>query len=209
MKTNTLTNSEVKKGAKNEAKAINTNPTYVMRKSNKICQGKDTDLKGLKSEGITTDHLKELYKRLIEAFDCGGFWWDSVFARNDYLLTSCRAIEFDPTESDMTPVYDTGDFVWTEMIDGKLYSLKAAAEWNMTNLITSASMMLKFAEARAKASGNLYSWQTARAEAKKKATKKAKKASGLDAAIKQLKKAFKKGEINSVELKAKLAEIAA
>ena len=136
-------------------------------------------------------------------------------ARNGYLLTSCKKVEFaegDENEKSMQ-LHNSQGFVWTEMINGTLYSFKAAAVWNMENIISSASMWLKFAEERAKASGNLYSWQIAAKEAKAKAAKKAKKAkktpSAIEKAIKQLNAAFAKGEINSIELAAKLAEFAA
>ena len=51
MKTNILSNSEIKKNAKVEVKNVNTNPTYNMRKINKLATGKDVD------------------------FNQGGFWW--------------------------------------------------------------------------------------------------------------------------------------
>lgn len=217
MKTNTLTNSEIKKGAKIEAKAINTNPTYLMRKLNKFAEGKETDLSDLKKgQGLTVDYIKEQYKRLVEAFDCGGFWWGSVMARNGYLLTSCKEVKDDLADggSDFSPLCNRDGFVWTEVIGGTLYSFKAAASWSLENIITSSSMWLKFAEARAKASGQLYSWQQARKDAKAKASKKSKTSkksekSALERAAAQLSKAFEKGEINAKELAKGLAALKA
>ncbi len=212
MKTNVMSANEVKKGAKVEVKAINTNPTYLMRKLNKFATGKETDLSGLKkSEGLTTDFIKELYKRLEEAFGCGGFWWGSIIARQGMLLTSCKEVKFEDGESDMTPLFQRDGFIWTEVVDGKLYSFKAAAVWSLENIISSASLWLKFAEARAKQSGNLYTWQQARKDAKKKASKKSKTSKksekkqtvaegALFKAIEELKANFAKGKMTKKQL---------
>lgn len=218
MKTNTLTNSEVKKGAKIEAKAINTNPTYLMRKLNKFAEGKETDLSDLKKgHELSADYIKEQYKRLEEAFDCGGFWWGSVMAREGRLLTSCKEVKLEDGESDMTPCYSKDGFVWTEVIDGTLYSFKAAASWSLENIITSSSMWLKFAEARAKASGQLYSWQQARKDAKAKASKKSKTSKKgsektvvegeLFKAIQEIKAKFAKGKMTKKQLDAELERV--
>ena len=213
MKINAMTNSEVKKGAKIEAKAINTNPTYLMRKLNKFATGKESDLSDLKKgQGLSVDYIKDQYKRLEEAFGCGGFWWGSVMARNGYLLTSCKEVKLEDGESDMTPIYSRDGFVWTEVVDGTLYTFKAAASWSLENIITSSSMMLRFAEARAKQAGQLYSWQQARKDAKSKASKKSKTSkksekSALERAAAQLSKAFEKGEINAIELANGLAAL--
>ena len=220
MKTNktyrTMTNAEVKKAAKSEVKAINSNPTYLMRRMNKIGQGKDTDLSDLKkAQEVSVIGIVELYNRLEEAFGCGGFWWGSLMARQGMLLTSCKEVKDDLSEggSDFAPLYQRDGFVWTEVIDGKLYSFKAAASWSYENIVSSASMWLRFAEARAKASGQLYSWMQARKDAKKKASKTSKKSekkqSTLERAALQLMQSFSKGEINSKELKKGLKELEA
>jgi len=217
-KYNVMTNTEVKKAAKAEAKAINTNPTYLMRKLNKFATGKEKDLSDLKkAQEVSVIGIAELYNRLEEAFGCGGFWWGSVIARNGYLLTSCKEVKDDLDEggSDFAPLSIRDGFIWTEVIDGKLYSFKAAAVWSFENIISSASMMLRFAEARAKASGQLYSWQQARKDAKKKASKKSKTSEKSNAekrlarAIRQLKAQFSKGEITKKELTKGLLELAA
>lgn len=210
---NQMTNCEVKKAAKAEVKAINCNPTYQMRKLNKFAQGKDTDLSDLKkAHEVSVIGICELYNRLEEAFAQGGFWWGSVMARQGMLLTSCKEVKcIEDGESDMTPLLQRDGFIWTEVVNGKLYSFKAAAEWNAVNIISSASMMLRFAEERARLSGNLYSWQIARKEAKAKASKKSKtsKKSGKELgnaiiakAVKQLERQFAKGQLNSKELEA-------
>jgi len=81
-----MTNTEVKKCAKAEAKAINTNPTYLMRKLNKFAQGKESDLSDLKkAQEVSVIGIAELYNRLEEAFVQGGFWWGSVMAREGIL----------------------------------------------------------------------------------------------------------------------------
>ncbi len=219
MKTNkkfqTMTNSELKKVASNEVKVINTNPTYQMRKLNKFAVGKETDLSDLKkAQEVSVIGIAELYNRLEEAFGCGGFWWGSVMAREGRLLTSCKEVKDDLADggSDFTSLSTRDGFCWTEFVDGKLYSFRVAAEWSAVNIINSATMMLRFAEARAKAAGQLYSWQQARKEAKSKASKKSKTSkksekSALERAAAQLSKAFEKGEINAIELAKGLAAL--
>lgn len=91
MKTNkkfqTMTNNEVKKAAKAEAKAINTNPTYLMRKLNKFATGKETDLSDLKkAQEVSVIGIAELYNRLEEAFAQGGFWWGVCYCQRGYAL---------------------------------------------------------------------------------------------------------------------------
>lgn len=213
-----MTSNEVKKRAKSETKAIGTNPTYLMRKLNKFAQGKEADLSDLKkAQEVSVIGIAELYNRLEEAFGCGGFWWGSVIAREGMLLTSCKEIKLEDGESDMTPLYQRDGFVWTEVIDGKLYSFKAAATWSFENIISSASMMLRFAEARAKQSGNLFSWQQARKDAKKKASKKSKTSKkggkgktvvegALFKAIQELQANFAKGKMTKKQLDEALTE---
>ena len=176
MKTNILTNSEIKKGARQELQVVNTNPIWNFRKLNKICTGKDTDVKEV--EGFSRDYLKELYNLLVEAFNCGGFWWGSVVARQGFIVTSARKVVFaegDENNDDVKGLaVAKGEILLTEVINGELYSLKAAAVWNMTNIIASASLWLKFAEAKAVANSKLFSWQKEQEQAKAKA-KEAKK----------------------------------
>ena len=171
MKTTVLTNSEIKKGARQELQVINTNPTWNFRKLNKIASGKDTDTKEV--DGFSREYLKEIYNRSIEAFNCGGFWWGSVIARQGFIITSAREVTFaegDENNDDVKGLaVAKGEVILTEVINGKLYSLKAAAVWNMANILASASLWLKFAEAKAKASGNLFSWQKEQEQAKAKA----------------------------------------
>ncbi len=50
-----------------------------------------------------------------------------------------------------------------------MYTLRAASAWSFSNIINSASLWLKFAEEKAKASNNLYSWQKEQEQAKAKA----------------------------------------
>lgn len=171
MKTSNLTNSEIKKGARQEIQVVNANPIWNFRKLNKIAAGKDQDTKEV--EGFSRDYLKELFSRLNEAFNCGGFWWGSVIARQGFIVTSARKVVFaegDENNDDVKGLaVAKGDIILTEVINGELYSLKAAAVWNMTNIIASAALWLKFAEAKAKASNNLYSWQKEQEQAKAKA----------------------------------------
>ena len=216
-KTNTMTSSEVKKGARAEVKNINTNPTYLMRKLNKFAQGKETDLNGLKkSEGLNTDFIKELYKRLDEAFGCGGFWWGSIIARQGFVITAAKKVEIDE------PLYTKEGRIHTEVIadgtaNGTLYSLKEGAQWSFENIIQSASLCLSFAEKRAKASGELYSWQKERKDAKAKASKKSKKTSkkteekgqkvvegALFKAVQELQKAFANGKMTKKQMNEEL-----
>lgn len=178
MKTNLISAADLKKGAKVEITNVNTNPTYLFRKLNKIASGKDQDAKEV--EGFSREHLKELAKRLTEAFNCGGFWWGSVIARNGYIVTAAREVVFaegDENNEDVKPLYcGKGDLLLTEVINGKLYTLKAASVWSFNAVIQSASLWLKLAEAKATASGELYTWQKAQAEAKKKASEEKKEA---------------------------------
>lgn len=176
MKTSILTNNEIKKGSKQEIQVVNTNPTYLFRKLNKVASGKDTDTKEV--EGFSREYLKELFSRLTEAFNCGGFWWGSVIARQGFCVTSARVVTFAEGDENGEEVKGLavakGDVILSEVIQdgnekGQLYSLKAASVWSYANIITSASLMLKWAEARAKASGSLYSWQQEQETAKAKA----------------------------------------
>ena len=165
-----LTNSEIKKGSRQEAQVINTNPIWLFRKLNKIAAGKDQDTKEV--EGFSRDYLKELFSRLTEAFNCGGFWWGSVCARQGFIITAAREVTFAEGAENNDDVKGLavakGEVILTEVINGKMYSLKAASVWNMNNIIASASLWLKFAEERAKASNNLYSWQKEQEQAKAK-----------------------------------------
>ena len=196
-KTNVMTNSEIKKGAKFETNVISTSPVWNMRKLNKIATGKDQDAKEV--EGFSRDYLKELYNRLDEAFNAGGFWWNSIIARQGFCVTAARPVTFaegDENNDDVKGLYVAkGEVLLTEVIDGQLYTLKAAAVWSFANIISSASLWLKFAEARAKAANNLYSWQKAKNEAKAKAkaekAKEAKKARKEEAKLQELAKRAK------------------
>ena len=166
-------NAEVKKGAKEVFTSVNTNPTYLMRKMNKLAEGKDVDFNELAKEGISKEDVCEQYNRLQEAAACGGYWWGSIIARQGYLVTAVRKVEFaegDENSEDVKPLYVAkGDILLTEVIDGTLYTLRAAATWSYSNIISSAALWLKFAEARAKAANNLYSWQKVQTEARAKA----------------------------------------
>jgi len=72
-------------------------------------------------------------------------------------------------------------------------------------------MMLRFAEARAKASGSLYSWQIARKDAKAKASKKSKTSkkgenveltpSLIEKAVDEIMARFAKGEVSAEEVR--------
>lgn len=213
MKTKVLTNSEIKKGANQEIQVVNTNPTYLMRKLNKIAEGKDKDTKEV--EGFSRDYLKELHSRLTEAFNCGGFWWGSIIARKGFCVTSAREVVFaegDENNSDVKGLaVAKGDVILTEVIDGKLYSLKAASVWSYTNIISSASLCLKFAEAKAKASNNLYSWQKEQEQAKAKAKeqKQAKAKKERKAAAKAKEQAKKQEQAEATKAKEQAKAIAA
>lgn len=230
MKANLITAADLKKGAKIEATLVNTNPTYLFRKLNKIATGRDTDTKEV--EGFSRENLKELYNRLNEAFSCGGFWWGSVLARNGYIITAAREVVFaegDENNEDVKPLYcGKGELLLTQVINGKMYTLKAASVWSFNAIIHSASLWLKFAEAAAAASGNLYTWQKAQAEAKKKASdakkeaakkvrkqkseakkEAAKRTKELAKEIAALKEAVTSGTISAEDAAAKVAELIA
>lgn len=209
MKTKVLTNSEIKKGAKSELQVINCNPVWNFRKLNKIASGKDQDTKEV--EGFSREYLKELFSRLNEAFNQGGFWWGSVIARHGFIVTSARKVVFSEGDENNDDVKGLavakGDIILTEVINGELYSLKAAAVWNMTNIVASAALWLKFAEAKAKASNNLYSWQKeqeqAKAKAKQQKQEQAKKARKEQAKAKQQQKEQEQAEATKAKEQAK------
>ena len=168
-------NNEVKKGARQLFAQVNNNPTYIFRKMNKIAEGKDTDFNEIAKEGISKEDVCEQYNRLQEAAKCGGYWWGSVIARKGYIITSAKKVEMD------APLYVTkGWEVLTEVINGTLYSLKAAATWNYSNVVASAALFLKFKEEAARKSDTLFSWQkvqdTEKAQAKEARKEEAKKA---------------------------------
>lgn len=176
--------SEIKKEARKEITNVVRNPLYIFRTLNKYAAGKDTIAKEV--EGYSREYVKELCDRLQEAFNQGGFWWGSVIARKGYIVTSVRKVAFaegDEDNSDVNGLYTAkGGELLTEVINGDLYSLRAAASWNIGNVIASAGLALKFAEARAKEAGSLYTWQqeqeAARAkqkEARKQEARKARK----------------------------------
>jgi len=168
-------NADIKKGAKATFASVNTNPTYIFRKMNKLAEGKDVDFNDLVKEGVSKDDVCEQYNRLQEAANCGGYWWGSVIARNGYIITGAKKVEID------SPLYVAkGGEVLTEVINGTLYSLKAAAAWSYSNVVASAALYLKFREEAAAKSGNLYSWQTVQATAKAQA-KEARKAQAKEA----------------------------
>lgn len=171
-------NAAVKKGARQLFAQVNNNPTYIFRKMNKLAEGKDVDFNELAKEGVNKEDVCEQYNRLQEVANCGGYWWGSVIARHGYIITAAKKVEID------APLYVAkGGEVITEVINGTLYTLKAASSWNYTNVVASAALFLKFREEAAAKSGTLYSWQkvqaTAKAQAKearKEAYKKARKA---------------------------------
>lgn len=209
MKTSILTNSEIKKGSRQEIRVVNNNPVWLFRKLNKIAAGKDQDTKEV--EGFSRDYLKELFSRLTEAFNCGGFWWGSVCARQGFIITAAREVTFAEGAENNDDVKGLsvakGEVVLTEVIDGKMYSLKAASVWNFNNIIASASLWLKFAEVRAKASNNLYSWQKeqeqAKAKQKQQKQEQAKKARKEQAKIRKEQKEQEQAEATKAKEQAK------
>lgn len=211
MKANLISAADLKNGAKIEITNVNTNPTYLFRKLNKIAAGKDQDTKEV--EGFSRENLKEFAKRLTEAFNCGGFWWGSVIARNGYIVTAAREVVFaegdeNNDDDDIKPLYcGKGELILTEVINGKMYTLKAASIWSYNAIIQSASLWLKFAEAAAAASGNLYTWQKAQSEAKKKASEEKKEAAKK--ARKAQSKARKEAAKRTKELAKELAALKA
>ena len=190
---------------------VNNSPTYIMRKLNKLAEGKDADFNELAKEGVSKEDVCEQYNRLTEAGKCGGYWWGTVIARQGYIITGARKVTFaegDENGEDVKPLYlAKGEELITEVINGELYTLRAAASWNYSNVITSAALYLKFVEAAAKASGALYSWQTAQATAKAKAAE-AKKAEAK-ARRKAASEAKKAEASKTKELAQKLQELKA
>lgn len=176
-------NAQVKKEAGQQLSNVNTNPTYLMRKMNKLAEGKDSDFNELSKEGLSKESVCEQYNRLQEVAKCGGYWWGSIIARKGYCITAARKVvtaEGDENGEDVKGLYVAkGGEVLTEIINGELYSLKAAASWSYTNIIASAALFLKFKEEAAAKSGNLYTWQqaqtTAKAQAKEARKEEAKK----------------------------------
>lgn len=209
MKYSNLTNSEIKKGAREELQVVNCNPVWNFRKLNKICTGKDQDTKEV--EGFSREYLMELYNRLQEAFNNGGFWWGSVIARQGFIVTSARKVVFaegDENNDDVKGLaVAKGEILLTEVINGEMYSLKAASIWNMGNIIASASLWLKFAEAKAKANSNLFSWQKeqeqAKAKAKQQKQEQAKKARKEQAKAKKQQKEQEQKEATKAKEQAK------
>lgn len=177
------TNAQVKKGASQVFASVNTNPTYIFRKMNKLAEGKDVDFNEIAKEGICKEDVCEQYNRLTEAANCGGYWWGSVIARHGYIITAARKVEFaegSDNNEDVKPLYVAkGEELITEVINGTLYTLKAASAWNYSNVVASAALFLKFKEEAAKTSGTLYTWQkvqeTAKAQAKEARKEEAKK----------------------------------
>ena len=216
-------NNQVKKEARETFASVNTNPAYIFRKMNKLAEGKDSDFNDISKEGISKEAVCEQYNRLQEAAKCGGYWWGSVIARHGYIITGAKKVEID------APLYVAkGGEVITEVINGTLYSLKAAAAWNYTNVVASAALFLKFKEEAAKESGALYSWQkvqaTAKAqamEARKAEAKKARKAASearkaeatrtkeLAMKVQALKAQVKDGTLSQEEAARQLAAIVA
>lgn len=232
-------NAELKKGASQTFAVVNSTPTYLFRKMNKLAEGKDADFNEIAKEGISKEDVCEQYNRLQEAASCGGYWWGSVIARHGYIITAARKVEFaegDENGTDVKPLYVAkGEELLTEVINGTLYTLKAASAWNYANIIASAALFMKFKEERARQCGNLYSWQqaqdTAKAQAKEardaeakarkearkaeaKARKEARKAEAKKAkevakAIQDFQVQVKAGTMSNEEAANKLAEILA
>ena len=216
-------NCQVKKEARDTFASVNTNPTYIFRKMNKLAEGKDVDFNDISKEGISKEAVCEQYNRLQEAANCGGYWWGSVVARHGYIITGAKKVEID------APIYVAkGGEVITEVINGTLYSLKAASAWNYSNVVASGALFLKFKEEAAKKSGTLYSWQkvqlTAQAQAKearkaeakarRKAASEAKKqeasrAKELAKKVQELQAQVKAGTLSNEEAATQLAAIMA
>ena len=181
------TNAQVRRGASQVVNSVNNTPTYIMRKLNKLATGRDSDFNDLVKEGVSKEDVCEQYNRLQEAANVGGYWWGSIIARQGYCITGARVVSFaegDENNEDVKPLYVAkGDILITEVINGTLYTLRAASVWSYANVIASAALFLKFKEEAARKAGALYSWQkvqdTAKAQAKearKEAAKAARKA---------------------------------
>lgn len=216
-------NAVVRKEARETFASANMNPTYIFRKMNKLAEGKDVDFNALAKEGVSKESVCEQYNRLSEAANCGGYWWGSVIARYGYIITGAKKVEMD------APLYVAkGGEVITEVINGTLYSLKAAAAWNYSNVVASAALFLQFKEEAAKKANSLYSWQkvqaTAKAQAKearKEEAKKARKAASearkaeatrvkeLAQKVQALKAQVKDGTLSQEEAASQLAAILA
>lgn len=209
------TTTQVTKGAKQETKEFLKSPSYGMRVLNRIAEGKDMkDIEGLSREDIHT-----LYTRSCEVSgQKQGFGWNTLIAREGMCVTSMRKVKLTDRLYFAEGKWHVGEGKRTYMceeIDGQLYLLRTAA-WSYTAIVASTGLWVRMCEARAKASKNLYTWQQARKDSKRKADKQARKQARKQAqaqaptqveltvsqAIELLKTRMQEGKLTSEEIAA-------
>ena len=206
------TTAQVKKGAKNENKVINSNPGYIFRHLNKVAQGRDKDAKGV--EGYSNENIKDLYSRLNAAFVEGaGFWWSSIYAFNGRPVTSLVAVN-DSTAFYLDPSFTPdADHVLIHFA-GTYYIGTLASCWSDNTVIDAAAARLGLVEKYATAIDKEQDKERkAKEKAERKAERKAKsqerkaqadKAKDFAKKAQELKKQVEAGTITEAEAAALL-----
>ena len=208
------TNNEVKKQARQEVAEMLKSPSYGMRVLNRIAEGKET--KGI--EGLSHEGVRQTYLRACEASGLRqGFGWNTLIARNGACVTSMRRVKLTDrlyfAENEWY-VEVNGRTYTCEEIDGKLYVLKTAAKWSFDAILASTHLWLRMREAEAREGKNLYTWQQARKDSKRKGKKQARKQArkqaqaqtqahtqdALAGAIEMLKKAMQEGNLTEEQI---------
>ena len=197
-KKNLMKVKDLKKAAKVELSTIEGNPTYLMRKLNKVCQGKgkDTDLKEV--EGLNIQKMKDLYNRLNDTFGCGGYWWGSIFAVNGKLVTNVKPVK-------PYAIYNNSEKLIRYC--GQLYYATFATKWTRSAIMDSAAAKLAIIESIAAAFDKEDQKEARKAEnkeARKARKEKQQKANNLAAKVAELKAKVASGEITESEAAAAL-----
>ena len=217
-KYNVMTNSEVKKQGREEISQMLKSPSYGMRVLNRFAEGKET--KGI--EGLSHEGVRETYLRACEASgEKQGFGWNTLIARNGACVTSMRRVKLTDRlyfAENEWHVEVNGRTYMCEEFDGVLYVL-TTSEWSYKAIHTSTHLWLRMREAAARAEKNLYSWQQARKDSKRKANKQARKQArkqaqqqaqaqpqvhtqeaSLESALEMLKKAMNEGTLSAEQI---------